>query len=374
MAQRTKARHVGRAVQVHQDRKAWGDEPAPTNKELTQIELGKALTWYNYMCDRADARAYLESYLKSSGDGRAAAIKRASDKAIVPTAGWIARLLTRGFILPESTMVTFDRLINESGKIIIADDEEETPEKKIVEPPKVSVFQRTMEKAGDLIADVEDVVDAWRDNPTFSMYELLSKNQIAPKIASEVSRYYRPLLDELELVLKEKDVGEAYGYMGRKERTNYIAFIKRIIDECDRYTNVTKKAVIRKPRKVKSQTPEKKLAKLKFMKEFAELQIKSVNPASALGATELWVFDTKYNRLTILKSDKGLDIKGTTVIGFDPNKSQAKVIGRKAKEIVAAVLSGTKTSAHKSFDKVNTKAGEANGRINENSILLRVFK
>ena len=67
----------------------------------------------------------------------------------------------------------------------------------------------------------------------------------------------------------------------------------------------------------------------------------------------------------------GLSIKGTTLQGYDPESSVTKTV-RKPNDVLPNVLNGGKRILKKMMDDINSKASEPNGRINSETILLRV--
>ena len=365
----------GTATEAYQNKKNWGNEPDIPQGEISDLELAKALTWYNYVEARADARDYLLEYLKTNKDTRYAAVRRAGEKSVRPTAGWIARLMLRGAVISEDTMASFNRLVDDSARDRFGFEEPDEDAPKVIEPPKPSVHQRTIDKAGDLIADLEDVLDKWEENAGYSTYEYMNKNSVPPKIAQVVVKYYEPLLKELQS--KDADIKEAYAYLPKRKFNGYLLFVTHMIDEINKYVGTTKKAVVRKPRKTKAQTPEQKFKFLRYMKESTTHKIKSVNPSSIIGASELWMFDTKTNRMTVFRasSERGLDIKRSAVVGYVDNKSVSKVVGRKAQTVIDGVVKGTKTQLKKMFEAVNTTGTPPKtDRTNENAIFVRVFK
>jgi hypothetical protein len=107
------------------------------------------------------------------------------------------------------------------------------------------------------------------------------------------------------------------------------------------------------------------------MKEFAELKLKSVKPENIIGATELWVYNTKYRKVQVYKAPTGLAVKGTTVIGFDIVESKSLTL-RKPEDFFKG-LTLTKRPLNAAIKSVKTKASVPNGRINEECIILGAF-
>jgi hypothetical protein len=92
-----------------------------------------------------------------------------------------------------------------------------------------------------------------------------------------------------------------------------------------------------------------------------------------IGADQLWVFNVKYRTLGVYNAmgPSGLTIKGTTLQGFDDKTSKKKKL-RKPEEVLKRCLTGGKIVLRKVLDEVNSKESAMNGRLNEETILLRV--
>jgi hypothetical protein len=98
------------------------------------------------------------------------------------------------------------------------------------------------------------------------------------------------------------------------------------------------------------------------MKEFTELGLKSVNPTSIIGSSELWVYNTKNRKVTVYKAESGnLAVKGTTIIGFDIKESKTLML-RKPEEFFKGLSLGKRALGN-----------AMNGRLGEDYILLGAF-
>lgn len=367
---------VGKQVAAIQDRRWAGPEPIfEEGKAITQIQFIGAINWYNYLKDMDASREYLTEYLTKVGDARVKLIKRIPDKHYRQTLGWTAKLRLNGTTLPEGSDESFERILSEMlAKIVKSDKTDDKPEVVEVKP---TVQQRTFDKASDIIADVETELDSWK-NSSFSLYKYLSDNKISAKLVTHVITYYKPLLLEVQTAVRrqEPQLVEAYSRYKKTELAAYAKFILTLVNDAERYANVTRAANPRKPRKKKTVTLDKKLQHIQFLDKFDALQIKSVNPASIIGCSELWLYDTTYKKMTLLRAEghNGLDINRTTVIGFDPNTSKAKRVGRRTQTVIDGILRGTKLQARKVLEQASAEYIEANGRLNKATIILKVVK
>lgn len=360
---------TGRTTNTEQyviNKKYLGDEPVYT-KPLTKLDYIQALNWYSYMCDVSDAKEYVSEYLNNLGrvnDGKR--IKTVPDLWFPTTVAWVCRLITRGFVLPvECSGYIEDRL----GVVLNFSDEEKTED----DTPKVSVQDRIREKAHDIVGEVEGLIDDYIGDQSFSMYNWLQSNKIPPIYASSILKKMAPVLEELNEAYEGKDeqLKEGYRRYKKADLRKIISFYERICEDVNRYSGVAKKT--RKPRKKKTISVEKKLKTFKWQKEDAVYKIASVAPEKIIGAQELWMFNTKYKTLTVVRAEDrgGLQVKGTSITNYSSENSFTKGTGRRTEEIIRRVLDGGKIVLRKVMDELKTDKALAY-RSNENTILLRV--
>jgi hypothetical protein len=149
-------------------------------------------------------------------------------------------------------------------------------------------------------------------------------------------------------------------------------FFNKLIDDVQRYGNVTKKT--RTPRKPRAISMDKKLKNLKYQKESAEFKIATINPEKIIGAQELWTFNTKYKIVTVFRAiDRGgLQVKGTSIIGYDEKTSVSKGTGRKPEIVLDKLQNSGKIVLRKLMEELKTDK-PFQLRINENTVLMKVI-
>jgi hypothetical protein len=120
---------------------------------------------------------------------------------------------------------------------------------------------------------------------------------------------------------------------------------------------------------------DKKVAKVQYKKEDNEYKLASIAPTEIIGAMELWVFNTKYKKLGHYKAidDSGFGIKGTTLLGYDETFSIQKTL-RKPLEILTDFKKAKKPELKKFMANIKCKEAPLNGRINSDTILLKVVR
>jgi hypothetical protein len=181
-------------------------------------------------------------------------------------------------------------------------------------------------------------------------------------------------LEELIEAMEGSDpqLKEAYSHMTKTMLKNRVVFFGNLIEDAERYGNVTKKT--RAPRKPRTISVEKVLKNFKYQKEDNTYKIASINPEKIIGAQELWCFNTKYKIVTVFRAlDRGgLKVKGTSIISYDEATSSSKGCGRKPEIVLDKLRNGGKIVLRKVMEELKTDK-PLQFRINENTILMKVM-
>lgn len=352
------------------DTKYLGLEPEfETPLKENDIRLHHAYNWYNHFYDVKEAKQWAVEYFAPFDKELSKTLSRVPEANFSTTVGWLARIQTRGYSIPQRSKSWFNTKIEEMKKYA-------PPIKRKTESQEqVKCFKSNPWET--IIEDFELELDKFYTNSyksDFSPYEYLSKNDVKKTYAQSVAEYFRPLLEEIKLILrKDKELVEAYKSLTKIQITNYQKFVYSLVDDCDKWAaNKTKKTVSRKPRK---KSTEQILKNFKYLKDISELKVVAIDPASIIGASGLVAYNHKYRRLVIFNAIEGqkLSIKGTSLIGFDENTSQSKTL-RKPAEQLKYFISGTPAYIKKTFNDIKTKPSPANGRFSLDVIPLKVIK
>ena len=216
--------------------------------------------------------------------------------------------------------------------------------------------------------------DTWVDWDNYSVFEELKAEDAPYNMAKGVYDYYTPLRDELqELVDKcPSDLNEAYCIYGKRDRKKLLKIVDGIVSDAEMYM-MSKKAT-RKPRKKKETTATQQVAKVKYLKESKEFKMTSIDPVQIVGADEVYLFNTKYRQLTRLVSSAktGFTVKGTTIQNVDLEQSYKKTI-RKPDEFLGDFMKAPKVKTRKLLETLKTKKAEANGRVNDQTIIMKRY-
>ena len=117
------------------------------------------------------------------------------------------------------------------------------------------------------------------------------------------------------------------------------------------------------------------VSKLKFKREDIELKIKSVIPSEIVGSSQVWIYNTKYKKLAVYRTEaaSGIEVKGSSLQNYDPDLSEQKTL-RKPAETLKEVLSAGKIQLRRIIPELTTKETPVNGRINDECIIVRVIR
>lgn len=87
------------------------------------------------------------------------------------------------------------------------------------------------------------------------------------------------------------------------------------------------------------------------------------------------MFNTKYRTLGVYNAlgPAGLSVRGSTLTGWDEKTSVVKTL-RKPNEQLKKLLEGGKIVLRKFMDEVKCKPKAATGRINKETVLVRIIK
>lgn len=347
---------------------AMGPEPT-WDSEPENIVLLEAFNWYNYHYNADQGMKWLKEYLESIDYARLSHIRRIPTWKIPTSMFWISKLLLRGLAVPSEWMNKFNAKLTELEAIEVKE-----PEKPKVDRPRPSVQDHMRELSHELIGELEEEIDRFTVNgykSDFDPYTWFTAKEIGAPLVTKIVNFYIPELEEIETALsrKDPDLNEAYT-MSRNDMKAYRDWIQKIVDSGNRYK--ANKLKMRKPRKPKVKKAEQLVSKVKYLKEYPELQLVSVPPEKVVGASELWVYNVKYRTVGVYVAEAANDLsmKGTTVQNYDPAKSVQKKV-RKPEDLFSKMAG--KRACRSTFDSLTTKPSGLRGRIDGNTILLKAF-
>ena len=190
-----------------------------------------------------------------------------------------------------------------------------------------------------------------------------------------ISEWFKKRRIEFDEVLHTDDpqIKEGYSNFTKPQLKKLIAWCDQVITDCTKISGEAVKS--RKPRKRKTKSAEQLIAKLNYAKDFAELKLVSVDPKTIIGASSLWVYNIKTRKLGVYYAldASGLNIKGSTIQNFAESKSVSKTL-RKPAVTVNEVLKAGKVALRNILTDIRAAETALTGRINADTILLKVSK
>ena len=332
-------------------------------------DLIKALNYYNINHDDKEKKKWFLSHLTKSDKQLAAELSKL-DEYLFRYVGILARLMEGGSELQEQENTYFlDRitslkeLVRQPAPVV----------KKVATTPVANIQDRIDEAAHKHAAEIDGAIDDFitKKNADFSAKSYLAANNISATIAKRIGDFYNGLSRELKEALDGKDeqLVEGYSNFTKRDLKKFADFVDNIRVDCSQAVQTAKAA--RAPRIRKPVPAAKQVSKIKYLKEFSELGLKSVRPEGIIGAKELWIYNTKQRKLQVYKAEIDLSVKGTTIVGFDVVQSVSVTL-RKPEEFFKG-LSMTKRPLTAALKTIKTKPAQPNGRINEECIILGAF-
>jgi hypothetical protein len=356
------------------------NEPMLTSTvDDVKVELSRILNWYSYNKTQDDAKGYFLTYLKKNDMDVFEKLKtKSSSISITTTIGWLCRIHT----LNESVFPTkyLQKIKDETNRVlkVITQEEEQASSKET--KARVGVQEHLQKQLRDFLGVIDSHIDDFLSNKcklNFSMYDWLKDNQIKHVHAKSIADYYQKvvLAELLEAQAGTcEQLTEGYSFLSKKELTAFIKFVESIVEDANKWQGIAKQISQnnRAPRAKKPKPAAKQVEKLQYLKEHGNL--KSVLPSQIVGATQLWVYNVKYKTLGvyICTNPHGFMVKGCTILNYDVAESIAKTL-RKPEDVIPSVLELGKVALRKLLPGLRTKEKKLTGRINSDTILLRVL-
>lgn len=332
-------------------------------------DLARAFNLYNQDKDKKDARVFLKSYV---GRDKSRLLDKVPDSEIVLTYGWMARMSQNGCSFKEEDQRKLtkyiDRLLNYKAEKVAVVAEEK--------PEKPSVRDYLEDKVKEYIGELEGVLDEVILNQReFSLLNDLRARTIPAQYSPFISAWIGKKAAEFIAVYetKDADIKNGYSNIGKRTLTSLLKSLNSWLEDLEKYTQFKK--ANRKPRVKKLKPAGIQVKKLKYKKEDTSLNIKSINPVDVVGASQVWVYNTKYRKLSVYRSDSkdGIQVKNSSLQNYDPSQCEQKAI-KKPQEILPKVIEGGKIQLRRLLSDISTAETPVSGRINEDCIIVRAIR
>ena len=346
----------------------YGHEPK-FDRELSKIELMATLNWYTQNKDTRDAVKYANDYFRKNYKLNVENVI----KEYPTTFGFVCRILNNGGIINEKDITWFNETILKIKNDLANYKVEVVVDDKPVMP---NIQDRIKEKASECIGELEGLLDEYTlskftSNP--KPYGVMHTLNIKGVHTNRILEHWKRIRAEYDTVLTTEDelIKEGYSNFSKTEIKKIVGFCDSIITDCMKVVDEANKS--RKPRQRKQKTPEQLVSKLKYLDKHEALV--SENSKDIIGAIQLWVYNTKSRKLGCYNADdaSGLSVKGSSIISFNESKSIQKKL-RKPEVTLPEVLKGGKVYLRTALDDIKAVAATLNGRLNTDTILLRIIK
>jgi hypothetical protein len=360
--------------------KCSGNEPDYTDVVVTEQSyqgiLGRGLNWYNYLCDATDDRAFLEDWIKTYKTTEDLKfLTGISDKFLPSSYAHCARMQLRGFPLEEDSQGRIWMRVIESYEKSQKYKQEESNLKAAPAPEPV-------DHSGNVIDYIEDAVSAAFENKKMpsELRSIVSNYKLKDKQFQYVTNFVTKILTEYQELEEarasknptddQEQLIEGYERLSVKNNRMIIASLTAYIQELEGMSVIKK---ITRTRKVKPLDKNKIVRKIRFLPADAELGIASEKLIGLIGASELWVYDTKTRKLGVLNCqvDGSISAKGINLIGINEERSTCRVL-RKPKEQLKEFMSLKKNQYWKWYNSLTTKPQSQKPRTTATTVFLRI--
>ena len=352
----------------------WPAEAKDWPEDQFDNFLRRSFYYYNYYYSQKDCKKYVVEWMKSTTEfdrDEVRAFEKANDKWLPMTACSLIMAHKQGMPLRPRHIEFLDKSILEVIERSRAEPDEEakvaTPEQVATRP---TIQDRLNEKTSELIGELEGKYD---ELEATKFYDWFVSNNVVQSQLSKYEAVYNKRKAELEEAQAKTDpqLKEAYGHFKAADFKKHINWINDLLEAIEQYRGVKKAA--KKARVRKAPSKEKLVAKLKYAKEDKGLKIVSINPADIIGSAELWVYNIKTRKLGkyVAASYQTLGIKGTSITGYDVDKSVSKTL-RKPEEQLKEFAKAGKVALRTWLKDIKAVEVKLNGRIGTDTVLLKV--
>lgn len=356
----------------------YGDEPKFTDFDsLSDDErkdiYNRAMYWYHGVYSTKASKDFFLDYVEKNRKKDLGAVK-----SVWFSSSWgnAAHAVENGYKCDKLIAKLnnhIDGLVAE-GKMVLVDKKKVEKAKKKL--PVISIQERVANQARELLGEIDFEIDEFVENKCkksdFDLYKFLQIREVKGPHTKRIRDDLEIILVELEELVEGNDeqLREGYSWLTKAQQKKYRDFVQKLVDDAEAWGNVRKST--RKPRTKKVRSVREKTAKVKYKVRDDNFKIVSVSPDNLIDSTQVWIFNTKDRFLYRYNSDRGMTVKGTTLLEFDEATSFKKKI-RKPAVVLPEVLNGGKVKLRKLMDTIAAKEGKVTGRINKDMIILRVI-
>ena len=368
----------------HDLSRTYGAEPMVSHLDPISVnytaDLIRITNWYSAEKTRSDSYKYYEYYIKHNKPEDAKYFFEIEEKDVHISYGWIARLVLQGAKLSPTHMQGFNNALEELIRLGKNRFYSKKAVAKVVTPigvvSKPSIQEVMKEKTSEYIGEVEGLIDDFIKNDVeINLYNNLKSNQIPGPYISDIKVWAEKKLEHYTAVIDTKDSQtiEGYSNINKRKLKNLVKLFEAFIADCEKYSQFKK--ANRKPRAVREKPAVTQIKNLKYKVKDEELGLTSAKAIDLVGAEQVWVFNTKTRKLAVYTSEstKGMTVKGSALQNWSPDKSKQKTL-RKPAEQIKDLMGAGKVKLRTYINDIKAKEQAVNGRINIDTIILRIMR
>jgi hypothetical protein len=215
---------------------------------------------------------------------------------------------------------------------------------------------------------IDEYIEALQSNDSVvrkNVKALIKTNQVKPREAKKIANHFNELLNEITAVIDEvdDDLVEGWSYLNTTKLRRLRSYLEVIVNEFGERGTIK-----RRKRKI---SPDKLVKSLKYLDRFDGIG-ESIDPKNIIGAGKVLLYNTKQKKIALYSSDSGLTVKGSTLKNFD--SAIIKSCGRKDINWVRSMACSPPARVVNEINTLRAKEQEATGRINKDTMILRVMK
>lgn len=345
------------------------------------ITLTRINNWYSTDKTRSDAYKYFTQYVKHNMPSSSKIFAEVDEKDVHMTYGWMARMLLQGANIRKDHLDGFNKELN---RLLLLGQGRLTQKKipVVTSAPVTATVKRPSiqdaikEKAAETIGEIEALFDDFcNEDKDINLYNYLKGNQIPGPYVSDIKEWAEKKLAHFEEVVDSKDsqIVEGYSNFNKRKLKAIAKLFEAMVADCDKYGQFKK--ANRKPRAVKEKPAIAQIKSLKYKQKDEELGLVSAKALDLVGAEQVWLFNTKTRKISVYTSEstQGMTVKGTALQNWSPEKSNQKTL-RKPAEQIKEMMSLGKVKLRTFMDTIKSKDQAVNGRINIDTIILRIMR
>ena len=292
-------------------------------------------------------------------------------------AWWLTMGLTKDdkVVYWENALNRYMQELLESGKLLLAEKKAKAKDTdKVVSLSPMQRLQSKIERT--IMQDILDLEDQWMDDEktTLDVYAQFQKHSLPGSATAQVRGILEGWLSDYSDAYNKTcpDAVEGYAHIKRPELNRRIKAIQDMLSDLDRIKNAAKaKRAVRMP---KTKAADKQVSRVQYKKEDNEYKLVSIPPIQVIGKHRLYTFDTKGRVIKEFVSTavNGFQMSGSTLKDFDTVNSRCVRL-RRPNDFLPFVLGKTPNQIDKEWKNLTTKTTVPNGRINKDTIILRVM-